>query len=174
MFKLLPSYSFVLNSHLCAEECKRKIREFSEEKKTFKLDWKAPVYSKSYIGFVADGEFEIHRNIAYRNSFLPVIRGKITSQTNGVTISINMRVDSFVSVFMAIWLGFTFLFCLLVLFIAFKASFSPFFIIPFGMVIFGMVLSHGAFNYERKKSVEDLKNLFGAEIKNQDTFSRIK
>jgi hypothetical protein len=160
MFKILPSKNIVFHSPLSAEICLQNLANKTEEKKAFKLDWKAPVYSKPYIGFVAGGEFEIHRNIAYRNSFLPIIRGKITSGTNGSTISINMRTDRFVSVFIAIWLGFTFLFCLILLFIAFKASFSPFFIIPFIMVIFGTVLSHGAFNYERKKSVEDLKGFF--------------
>ena len=160
MFKILPSETIVFNSPLSAEICLQNLANKTEEKKAFKLGWRAPVYSKPYIGFIADGEFEIHRNITYRNSFLPIIRGKISSQLNGATITIKMGIENFVKVFMAIWLGFTFLFCILVLFVAFKASFSPFFIIPFIMVIFGLVLSRGAFKYESKQSIEDLKNIF--------------
>jgi len=165
MFKFLPSYNFMLESHLNAEECERKIREYSEEKKAFKMAWKAPVYSKPYIGFIADGEFEIHRNITYRNSFLPIIRGKISPKGLGSEIQISLKLEAFVKVFIGLWLGFTFLFCIAVIMALFKASFSPFFIIPFIMATFGLVLSHGAFNYERRQSVGDLKSIFEAELK---------
>lgn len=160
MFKILPSETTVFHSPLRAEICLQNLANQTEEKKPFKLVWKAPVYSKPYIGFIADGEFEIHRNIAYRNSFLPIIQGKITSQLDGSTITVSMRTESYVKVFMAIWLGFTFLFCILALFVSFKARFSPFFIIPFIMAIFGLALSHSAFKYESKQSIEDLKNIF--------------
>jgi hypothetical protein len=165
MFKILPSQSLILHSPLTAVECENKLREFTEEMKPFKLSWKAPIYSKCYIGFVLDGEFEIHRNITYRNSFLPIIRGKINRKESGSEIKISMKLDPFVKGFMFLWLGFTFLFCIAVIMVLFKASFSPFFIIPFIMAIFGLILSHGAFNYERKKSENDLKNIFEADQK---------
>jgi hypothetical protein len=167
MFKILPSQNLILHSPLTAVECENKLREFTEEMKPFKLSWKAPIYSKRYIGFVFDGKFEIHRNITYRNSFLPIIRGKISPTAVGSEIQINMKLEAFVKVFIGLWLGFTFLFCVAVIMVMFKASFSPFFIIPFIMAIFGLTLSHGAFNYERKQIVDDLKNIFEAEIKSK-------
>jgi hypothetical protein len=165
MFKFLPSFNLILESHLSAEECERQIRAHAEEKKPFKFSWKAPIYSKRYIGCVLDGEFEIHRNITYRNSFLPIIHGKINRKESGSEIKISMKLDPFVKGFMFLWLGFTFLFCIAVIMVMFKASFSAFLIIPFIMAIFGLALSHGAFNYERKQSVDDLKNIFKADQK---------
>jgi hypothetical protein len=49
MFKFLPSYIFILETHLSTEECERQIKANTEEKKPFRLSWKAPVCSKRYI-----------------------------------------------------------------------------------------------------------------------------
>ena len=165
MLKILPSQNLTLHSPFKAEECAGKLREFIEEKKPLKLTWKTPLYSKRYIGFVLDGEFKIHRNITYRNSFLPIIQGRIIGKELGSEIQINMKLDPFVKAFIGFWLGFTILFCIALIFVLLNGHFSPFFIVPFIMVIFGLTLSHGAFNYERKQSVDDLKNIFQAEIK---------
>lgn len=55
-----------------------------------------------FIGKVGVSEFKIVRNIAYRNSFIPIIKGSIEGSGDGAKIHIYMRMNPVVSVFFAI------------------------------------------------------------------------
>ncbi len=56
-----------------------------------------------YEGTISTSGFEIHRIIHYRNSFLPMIRGRFESTAAGTTIHITMRLNSFVTAFLIFW-----------------------------------------------------------------------
>lgn len=57
-----------------------------------------------FNGRVEGSSFTIGKNIFGRNSFLPIIHGKILETENGCIVKINMRMSVFTMLFMAFWL----------------------------------------------------------------------
>jgi len=56
-----------------------------------------------FVGRVDIESFQIHRDIRYRNSFLPIISGRIESTPTGSHVRVTMRMHLLVSLFMVIW-----------------------------------------------------------------------
>lgn len=100
--------------------------------------------SVPFIGSVQDESFELRRDIRYRNSFLPMIRGRITPNGVGTRVCVTMLIHPLVAIFMIFWLG-------MVAFgaISMRSASS---IIPGGMFIFGVALTVGAFVPEAIKA----------------------
>lgn len=120
---------------------------------------------KSYTGGWKDNTFSIKRNINYRNSFLPEIKGEICKDAEEETIiKVNMKPHVFVIAFMAIWLGIVFVVCILAASVIISKGFDEFYLIPFGMMIFGLVLFICAFKFESSRSIKDLQDIFQAQI----------
>ena len=94
-------------------------------------------YDEFFNGEILEESFKIQRNINYRNSFLPVIIGKIKETENGSEISIKMRLNHFVKGFMTFWFSFVILFCLMM---PFKKFDFPDSLIPYLMLVFGIQL----------------------------------
>src|SRR5690606_2023790 len=128
---------------------------------------------KAYIGKVLENSFEIQRAINYRNSFLPQIKGNITTAMNGSNIEIEMRMLPMVKIFMIIWFSFVTFFLIITLLPFLKdntnAEFGLNTVIPFIMLIFGILLVTFGFKLESKKSIKDLENLMQAKIVQQQT-----
>ena len=59
-----------------------------------------------FVGSVRELSFSIRRYIRYRNSFLPMIRGRLTPIETGTRVSVTMFIHPAVAVFMAFWLTF--------------------------------------------------------------------
>lgn len=107
---------------------------------------------KPYEGWLRGNSFKVNRLIMYRNSFLPTIKGEIVKEYRGAKVHITMRLHTFVLVFMLIWLGGVFAFCIAALFTSAGGEMGAFILVPFGMLLFGYGLSTAAFKYESKKS----------------------
>jgi hypothetical protein len=90
-----------------------------------------------FIGSVQDESFKIRRAIRYRNSFLPMIRGRVTPNGVGAHVSVTMFIHPLVALFMIFWLGV----------VGYGAIYVPSasLMIPRGMFIFGIALTLGAF-----------------------------
>lgn len=58
----------------------------------------------SFIGIVEDNTFRLRRDIRYRNSFLPQIRGMVSEAPSGSRILVTMHIHPFAVVFMCFWL----------------------------------------------------------------------
>jgi len=118
---------------------------------------------RPFEGIITPPRFEIRRTVSSRNSFLPQIRGTITPDGNGTRISITMRLRLDVAIFMLVWLGgvsFTlFIFASFVL--GGPAEVGPL-LIPIGMLLFGVVLTVGAFSAEARKAEQLLLFLLDA------------
>ena len=58
-----------------------------------------------FVGQISDDEFRIHKRPKenVRNSFAPVLHGKIEDNNNGCNINITARLNVFVSIFLLIW-----------------------------------------------------------------------
>ncbi len=166
--KYLPFENITYQTKLETEEILNRINEIIEPKKTFRM---TGIFGSSdhkpYEGSINGNTFNLTRIISYRNSFLPRIKGDIVKDFGRTKVNVKMRVNTFVIVFMFIWLGGVGIGCLAVLASGFKfggQNFEPMTLIPFGMLIFGYALVTGGFKYESLKSKKYLAELFEAEI----------
>ena len=162
MSKFLLSENILYKTKLTKEQAINKLADnIEEDKSTFLAIYND--YSKPYIGVVNKYKFEIEKVITYRNSFLPIITGEVFSNAEGTEIKVNMQLHSFVLVFMMIWLGGASFACLTSLYLMFNGEFSLGIFVPFGMLLFGILLSFGGFRTESKNGIEDLKQIFEAD-----------
>jgi hypothetical protein len=164
-----PYEKLVYKSPLNHNELLEYFKTQIEEEKSFGLGSYNHNYSKPYIGKIYGQNFEIKRAINYRNSFLPIINGKVLTSTNGTKIEVEMKLNTFVKVFMLIWLSGVSLACVFVstnlILNLNKISIDslPVFI-PFVMLFAGLVMTIGGFKYETKKSIKDLEYLLQAKL----------
>ena len=170
--KYLPFENYILTSYLPAYEIEKRIAANIEPKSTSIFSGFNRNSTKPYEGQLVDKNFTISRIISYRNSFLPIIKGNISTYLGETQIRIKMRPATFVLVFMSLWLGIVGLVCIGIIFIgllSFEAllqnGFSLLLLIPFAMFIFGALLITLAFRAESKKSKEFLATLFEGQVK---------
>jgi hypothetical protein len=100
---------------------------------SFRMAWRLRYPSgPPFIGTVHDNWFKMRRDIRGRNSFLPVILGRLISIPTGTRVRVTMFLHPVVAIFMALWLGVVLLGAL------FHQSGLSF--LPWGMFVFGIVL----------------------------------
>jgi hypothetical protein len=156
--RLWPSDSFDIETTLSPEEIVESLQSNIGPRKLFRLTSKHPTFQ----GELTNDGFKISRIIHYRNSFLPVVHGTFRAGNSGRIVSIKMRLNLFVAVFMCVWfsgvglamLAFT------VGFLNGKIQPSPMLLIPFGMLVFGWALVSGGFWFEAKKQKPLLIEMF--------------
>ncbi|MCZ8091756.1 MAG: hypothetical protein O9282_08925 [Flavobacterium sp.] len=150
--KILPFERLVYNSTLSGEELIPHL--------------KSEIGQNGYSGKVYQNKFEIKRDINYRNSFLPLIKGEVTNTVNGSKINVKMDLIIFAKFFIIIWLGGVLLALLATLYTFFNDGESSINIIfiPAIMFVFGIVLVALGFKYESKKSINDLEKILKAKI----------
>jgi hypothetical protein len=165
----LPFDNFKLLTNLSVTEVQQRIESKIEPKKNFSFSFSAN-RTKPYEGKLIDRSFEISRIINYRNSFLPVIKGHISTYLGKTEVAIKMRPVVFVLIFMSFWLGTVGLACVGITVTSIlhfrqllEYGFSPGALIPFGMFAFGYALLTIAYKAESKKSKAFLKQLLEAE-----------
>ena len=156
--KYFPSDSFEIECPLPKGEAIELLSRNIEPKKFFRFFGKH-VY---FQGFINTNEFEVRRIIKYRNSFLPIIKGKFASHDLGTTITLTMQLHPLVLAFMCVWFGGTGLFL-----IAFATAASPGVIGPLIMLLFGWALVTGGFWFEAKKQKEFLIDLLSDSGKSE-------
>src|SRR5207253_105551 len=93
--------------------------------------------SRPFIGRIDGHTFRIRRDIRYRNSFLPLVWGRVTPLPRGSRVKVTMFMHPLVFLFMAFWLSF-------VGYVAIHAftnrhASGPV-LFPVGMFAFGLVL----------------------------------
>lgn len=172
---ILPFEKYTLRTLLSKEEVLKKIEDTIQPEQKFKISVFGENFSKPYSGKITNNTFSITRNINYRNSFLPFITGTVTTSINNKTnIDIKMRPILPVLIFISIWMSIVGIVCISMLTVAiinfdeFSINeFSPAALIPFGMFLFGFLLTYFAFKTESKISKEFLEKLLEAEIKNE-------
>ena len=147
----MPFYSFHLSVPAQPDVVAERIRRVVSPAPTFwgalGTSWKRPRPSGSpFLGTVENLSFKIRRNIQYRNSFLPLIRGKIIPTPTGSRLDVFMYMHPFSLIFMLIWFGFLVNIESRVVDTNIARSF-----IPLGMIVFGLVMSLGGFFFEAMK-----------------------
>jgi hypothetical protein len=155
----MPFYRFQIDvdapPHVVAERLRTIVRDMPTFRESFRrMWWFGDPASVPFIGSVQDESFKLRRDIRYRNSFLPMIRGRITPNGVGTRVCVTMFIHPLVALFMIFWLG-------MVGFGAISTR-STSSIIPGGMFIFGVALTVGGFIPEAIKA----KNLICDAVTN--------
>ena len=109
-----------------------------------------------FEGKVCENSFKICRCIHYRNSFLPLIIGTIEAHEYGSTINIRMRMAISVIVFLVVWFTGVITACLIFPFVGFP---MPAALVPYIMLVFGILLVIIPNKIEAKKAREKLEEL---------------
>lgn len=163
--KLIPSKKVLLVSPLSEEQVKGILKDVISPKKRSLFNLKEAKNNTFFEGFIVDNQFQIQRIITYRNSFLPQIKGQFKSSSNGTVISLNLKVQAFVLVFMSIWFS--------MVSVAFVATFigvltqnvQPFAIlVPLFMLVVAFALVHFGFSKEEGKAILELRRILSARI----------
>jgi hypothetical protein len=160
--KYLPFEKFTLTTKLSATELHNRLSKNVGFNSAFSDLFYKSGPEMPYFGKVEAENFKIRRNIRYRNSFLPVISGQVSSFAGKTTIDIKMRLSIYAIVFVSVWLGGVSLFCIGALVLSFMRSqvvFLPMIGISFAMLIFGCQLTSYGFKKESKISKEFLADL---------------
>ncbi len=171
---ILPFEKYILRTSLSKEEVLKKIADNIQQEQKLKISFLGEDFSKPYSGKIIDNTFSMSRNINYRNSFLPFIKGSILNSNGKTEINIIMRPILPVLIFISIWMSIVGIVCISILtvgilnFNEFSINeFSPAILIPFGMFLFGFLLTYFAFKTESKITKQFLENLLKVEVKNE-------
>ena len=103
-------YRFELRSQLSAQETLERLRGLVRAQSGF---WQSLRDSFGirledglpFIGSIDGNDFKVRRDIRYRNSFLPSIRGRVIPTPEGATVAVTMHLHPVVIVLMSFWLG---------------------------------------------------------------------
>src|SRR6476469_5057876 len=106
----MPYYHFELDVKLPPKTVAERLQALTRPEpgfwESFGMMWK-PRGSGSppFIGTVRTDSFKLRRDIRYRNSFLPLIRGRVAPLGSGARLDITMFIHPAVGVFLVFWLG---------------------------------------------------------------------
>jgi hypothetical protein len=125
----------------------------------FKRDSHSP-----FLGEVGPDRFKIVRNINYRNSWMPVLVGRITQEGANAVIRVRLRLVTFVLVFTSFWIVMATFGALAITWRSFSATDPSRWIslLILGFPAFGYALCMGGFLYERERTLKALKDLLQA------------
>jgi hypothetical protein len=88
-------------------------------------------WAPPFKGTVTDASFNLRRNISYRNSFLPFIRGNFEPGPAGTRITVTMHLQPFVAIFMVFWLTMA---------VGLTAGSGPLKLVPWAFFLFGIAM----------------------------------
>ena len=145
----MPFYGFQIEVDVPPPVVIERLRSIVRDQPTFleslrKMRAFGSLGGAPFIGTVQDESFKIRRDIRYRNSFLPMIWGRVRPNGVGTRLYVTMFIPPFAAFLMILWLG-------RVGFGAVSAR-SVSSMIPAGMFIFGVALILGAFIPEAIKA----------------------
>ena len=160
----MPFYRFKLEVRLTTQAAMARIKELVAPPRTFFAEIKRGFSSGGdasppFIGKVEEDSFRVRRDIRYRNSFLPLVWGRINSVPMGTHISVTMYLHPIVAAFMLFWFfgvgagALAFLNAPLG-----KDQWESF--VPVGMLVFGVALVFGGFFPEAVKARHLLEQAF--------------
>jgi hypothetical protein len=156
----LPFEKFEIESSLSKEKVIIALMENIEEEKMIRF-WKRSD-AKDFEGTIRGNEFEIQRIISYKNSFLPIIKGRMETAGYGAKLRIDMRIQIPVILFLVIWFGIIGLFFIIEIFKGINDVKSILF--PFGMLLFGYILTMAGYLVEASKAKDLLLDITQGKI----------
>ncbi|MCB0631755.1 MAG: hypothetical protein R2824_21465 [Saprospiraceae bacterium] len=166
--KFLPYENLTIRSELTTSELKQRLMAEIEPKKLLRSPFKKNNL-KPYEGNLTGDTFEINRIIHYRNSFLPVIKGRILSDAAGAKVEVKLRLNIMVQIFAAIWMvGVTIAFVAMLIASIREGQFGAVIFIPLGMLLFLYLMTTGGFKAESGRTKKDLLAFFEGEVEDRN------
>jgi hypothetical protein len=105
----MPFYRFHLETPLAESTAFERIQGLIRPRRSFR-EWIAVNITREdstvgppFLGKVGPGTFRLHRDIRYRNSFLPLVWGRIVPTRAGSRIEVTMFLHPLVTLFMIVW-----------------------------------------------------------------------
>lgn len=159
MSPIIPYKRFVISTSLTVEEVVHMISEAILPRRTL-TTWHSST-TKTFEGRVDNQGFEIQKIIHNRNSFLPVLYGRIIPTNKGSKIEVRLTLNILVGIFSVIWLlAMSGVFLLLAIIKANNSNLSEYLWAPLAAIgLFLLVLSLGFGTYT-KETEEFITNLF--------------
>jgi len=169
--KIIPSDKIEILTTLSNQEVRKILTKNIRPKKGLKIGFNKSQEKELFEGNFEQDRFEMQRIITGRNSFLPQIKGKIQPNINGTKLVADLKVHTFVIIFMIFWLTFVgFAFIMGIIGVINQGT-NPFLLIfPLIMIGFGIGLVNYGFNSQKDKSINDLKRIINGQIK-EKTFA---
>src|SRR5690348_10885919 len=105
----MPLYRFHLDvpvpPRVVVERLRSAVRNRPTWRESFSFKWtQAPEADKPFIGIVRDDSFRVQRKIQGRNSFLPLVWGRLRSTPTGTRVGVTMFLHPIVAIFTLLWL----------------------------------------------------------------------
>lgn len=163
--KFIPAVKIELTTLLPPQEVRKLLLESIQPKEIPSFSFKRPKTIKSFEGYFHEDRFQIQRIITGRNSFLPQITGYIKPHLNGTKLVAELKLQSFVVVFMIAWLSILSLGLVLTVVGSFRNNDSEpsFILIPVFMILSGIGMAYFGFNTEKKKAISSIKRIISAQ-----------
>ncbi|MFD2697808.1 hypothetical protein ACFSQ0_07370 [Mesonia sediminis] len=164
--KIIPSDKIEIITTLSNQEVRKILAENIRPKKGLKIGFDKSHKKELFEGNFEQDRFEIQRIITGRNSFLPQIKGKIQPNINGTKLVADLKVHTFVIVFMLFWLTFVgFAFIMGIIGVINQGTNPILLIFPLIMIGFGIGLVHYGYNSQKDKSITDLEKIINGQLK---------
>ncbi|MEM8898671.1 MAG: hypothetical protein AAGC85_11230 [Bacteroidota bacterium] len=157
--KYLPYDQITIHSPLSISQINQKLRKHLSDRPWWKMGGVAP---NTYRGNLYSQHFNISRIINYRNSFLPQIRGEMSSTPYGSLVKLTFRLPLIASCFMMLWMGgvsFALIVIMIGLFTDPSVDFNLFMLAPVAMLLFGYLLTLLGFKAESNPSIAFFQEL---------------
>jgi len=160
--RILPFEKFQIRTLLSEFEIRERLSENLEPEEIIRFNWSTS-NRKTFEGEIVKNQFRISRIIYYRNSFQPVIFGRIEDLGAFREIHIRMRMAMAVMIFMCVWLGMAGGIAILVFIAGLSTKSIIAALIPTGFFAFGYILMMGGYLAESTYSKAVLSKLFEEE-----------
>lgn len=154
--QIFPSYQSTIHTHLSPDEVHQRLSKETSSKPFRWFFLKEPEFK--FNGKIEQTAFSIRRNITYRNSFIPIVRGQIVETQSGTDVKLELRLYlyKFILALYIYWYGFTFFAASLVL-----GSGGPIGLLLM-LAVFAAIpppLTWIAFNYERNITIQTIQEI---------------
>lgn len=147
--KFWPSDKFEIETTMLPQDIVASLNSNVEPKKLYRMSKEhAP-----FQGNISPDGFKIIRIIHYRNSFLPVIKGRFLPGDSGIKVAIRMELHPLVALFMLVWFGGIGLGLLAAIVRLLNGHTLPYpmLLIPSAMLVVGWAITLCGFWFEVKK-----------------------
>src|SRR5438552_3137022 len=160
----MPFYRFHLDTALPESAAFERVQEVTRPRRTFRESIAAAfrrdvAAGPPFLGTVGRSSFRLRRDIRYRNSFLPLVWGRIVPSPGGSRINVTMFLHPLVALFMIFWfsgLGYA----VVQLWVHRKEAVPFAVLIPAAMILFGVALVLVCFIPEAIKAKRLLESAF--------------
>lgn len=155
MIHLLPYLEEQINSEKAPEDIYMVLKSVTDSRKAVLFT------NEEFIGQVYPHGFRIYPKVNGRNSFRPILTGKMTKNEGGTTIDITLQMHIITRVFLMVWFSMACFYFLCGILVVFTNGLEEItlIIVSLGFLIFGQILMRCGFYGPAGKALKRLREL---------------